>query len=325
MKVNMEVINGELRKICTWAEPECWTPFNVYFTGNGCRIFLIQTIFHNYVWLKKCSNYIKENDYFFVGHWWHNNKHLAKLSFDILEHLKLDKSRFIILCNDFKELQYHLNHGFENCILLNHNAWVDENKFHILPEEKIYDALLIARPIPVKRLNLANKIDNLALLTGKHLAKVPLPKHSNKKLFTDKTGVCKIINQSKCGLCLSAEEGACYSSSEYLLSGIPVVSTESLGGRDIWYTKENSIICSDNEDAVNDAVQKIISMKVHPEQIRNCHIQLSRYFRNLFVLETQKIFNSHNVEVDARKYFKENYYHKMVKSIQYDKIYSYFK
>ena len=45
-------------------------------------------------------------------------------------------------------------------------------------------------------------------------------------------------------------EGANYSSSEYLLCGLPVVSTESSGGRDYWFDDYNSIICKPNEDSV---------------------------------------------------------------------------
>ena len=40
----------------------------------------------------------------------------------------------------------------------------------------------------------------------------------------------------------SEEEGACWASSEYLLCGLPVVSTHSRGGRDVWYSGHNSLI-----------------------------------------------------------------------------------
>ena len=44
--------------------------------------------------------------------------------------------------------------------------------------------------------------------------------------------VRRILVQSRCGLALSAQEGAMYASGEYLLAGLPVVTTRSRGGRD---------------------------------------------------------------------------------------------
>jgi glycosyltransferase involved in cell wall biosynthesis len=49
------------------------------------------------------------------------------------------------------------------------------------------------------------------------------------------------INSSVCGLMLSDIEGACYASTEYLLCGVPVVTTKSFGGRDEYYEEENHL------------------------------------------------------------------------------------
>ena len=40
------------------------------------------------------------------------------------------------------------------------------------------------------------------------------------------------LNRARVGLCLSAREGAMFASMEYLLSGLPIVTTPSMGGRD---------------------------------------------------------------------------------------------
>ena len=46
------------------------------------------------------------------------------------------------------------------------------------------------------------------------------------------------LNRAGVGLCLSEREGAMFASTEYLLSGLPVVSTPSTGGRHVYYDEE---------------------------------------------------------------------------------------
>ncbi len=54
--------------------------------------------------------------------------------------------------------------------------------------------------------------------------------------------VAMAINKAYVGLCLSEIEGACFSSTEYLSCGIPVVSSRCSGGREFWY--KNIIVLS---------------------------------------------------------------------------------
>lgn len=86
---------------------------------------------------------------------------------------------------------------------------------------------------------------------------------------------------------LSRNEGACYTSSEYLLCGIPVVSTEpspndTLGGRQAWYDDENHIYCRPDADAVRDAVEETAARKVDPHSIRANHINKMEEYRAVF-------------------------------------------
>jgi glycosyltransferase involved in cell wall biosynthesis len=37
------------------------------------------------------------------------------------------------------------------------------------------------------------------------------------------------------GLCLSTVEGSNYASMEYMLAGLPIVSTPSIGGREVYF------------------------------------------------------------------------------------------
>ena len=74
-----------------------------------------------------------------------------------------------------------------------------------------------------------------------------------------------------------------YSSSEYLLCGLPVVSTESQGGRDYWFDDYNSIICEPNENLVKKSVEimleKLDNGEIDREKIRNMQIEKMNLMR----------------------------------------------
>ena len=80
--------------------------------------------------------------------------------------------------------------------------------------------------------------------------------HPTSKMFTnvDATRVRDLLDASKVGVILSDVEGACYASLEYLCRGLPVGSTRSSGGRDAFYTPDNSVICDATPEAVGAAV-----------------------------------------------------------------------
>ncbi len=77
---------------------------------------------------------------------------------------------------------------------------------------------------------------------------------NDERLSPEEVG--RIVARSHCGLAFSPLEGFCRASSECLLSGVPVVSTRSTGGRDVWYDRYNSIIVEPDVDAVYEAVQR---------------------------------------------------------------------
>jgi hypothetical protein len=71
----------------------------------------------------------------------------------------------------------------------------------------------------------------------------------------------KILNQSKVGLILSELEGCPRCVVEYLLCGLPVVSTKFLScGRKRFLNHKNSIIVDDTEEDVAIGVAKAIKM-----------------------------------------------------------------
>lgn len=211
-----------------------------------------------------------------------------------------------------------------NSFLINHNAWINENIFKINPshKNKLYDAVMTARAKKWKRIYLAKQIPNLAMVINRwkishHRGEDDLSFQTIKTSYLNQgklswKELADLYNQSKVGLSLSDYEGACYTSSEYLLCGIPVVSTKpehhgSLGGREIWYNKYNSILCNPTEQDVKNATEELCKRNCDPKIIRKQHLKLMYEQRARFVEKVlKKIFMDHNINIDAQKYFDDN-------------------
>lgn len=304
-----------------WPNPAF--PFRVYYEGAGLRIFIIENIHHNWEWLSTYANRIRENDYFFVLCGWYHSESFSKEADLIFSLLSLNKNQFFFLFNSQHEQQNLTSYGFQGD-LINQNAWLDYNSV-MRPEpvtKKLYDAIYVARFSPFKRHFLASKVPNMALVAGNNHGNAlsdELPAHSylNDEPLTPEQ-VCHKINQSVCGLILSAEEGACFASSEYLLCGIPVVSTRSEGGRDVWYNEYNAIICDDSAEDVARAVEYFNSHRCDPERIRSDYIEQSNGYRDRFINHLQQLFDQHGENVDAGDYFEQHFMHKMRRSYKPD-------
>jgi len=207
---------------------------------------------------------------------------------------------FIYLCNDYNVYLDRLSLGI-NAHFINQNAFIDERRIDYNPNiEKEYDAVYNARLRPVKRHYLASEVGEqlrLALIVGHHtpgLGSVPeseIPKSvfMNKYQLMPET-VSRILSRSKVGLILSESEGACFASSEYLLTGLPVVSTKSRGGRDFWYDDYNSIICDADPDSVLSAVNELLNDPRDPKLIRESHIKKMYMHRQKFIERVYKPF-----------------------------------
>ena len=80
--------------------------------------------------------------------------------------------------------------------------------------------------------------------------------------------VNEIYNQSLVGLCLSGAEGAMFSAGEYLLCGLPIVSTHSIGGRDALFDDYNSILTPAEPQSIANAVAQFVKARRDPYRIR---------------------------------------------------------
>jgi len=308
----------------TW--PNQHFPFRVYYENTKLRVFIIENMHHNWQWLSKYKEKIRPTDLFLVYCGWFHGDEFAKEATLMCDDLGIDKNRFIFLYNSSQEMNVFTKHGFMGR-LIPHNCWLDDKVIYPRTVKKTYRAIYVGRRSAFKRHMLAEKVEHLAIVAGANhgnaVSDIPSTAYINSiKLST--ADVCTKISESYCGLILSELEGGCFSSSEYLLCGIPVVSTPSLGGRDVWYTEYNSIISDPNPDAIADAVDYFNRNVRSPEKIRNHHIQLSNKFREEFIAMLGEIFLENNVQEDARRYFNANFFHKMRESIKpdFDRIFT---
>ena len=173
---------------------------------------------------------------------------------------------------------------------MHNNCWLDETVFRPIARPKQYRAIMIAQNVDYKRPWLAARVDGLAYVETErfHLSNPAVigrlsPAARFSSLPTRE--LVDLINASRTGLILSDIEGGCFASSECLMCGIPVVSTPSVGGRDVYYDEGNSLIVEPNEDAVAAGVERMISRPADPTKISSRHAELSREFRDRFARE----------------------------------------
>jgi glycosyltransferase involved in cell wall biosynthesis len=306
-------------------------PFRVYFESDNLRIFIIENLQHNYEWLNIYKKKIKKSDIFFVILGCNWSQFLLKNALDMFEYLGLDQDQFYILYNDSRDADLFASSGFLG-EEINQNSWIDFNGSMQVIEHtpKLFDSIYVGRLIPVKRHYLANSVNNLALICGRlygsNIEQEAPPHIYRNEGQLSPTEVCLKINESRSGLILSEREGACFASSEYLLCGIPVISTQSEGGRAVWYDDYNSILCSDNPIEISEAVQYFKENPRDPLVIRNGHIAKSQVYRQKFILKLAILFEKHGEHsVDANEYFQNNFIHKLRKSYapNFDEIFNY--
>jgi glycosyltransferase involved in cell wall biosynthesis len=303
-----------------WPKPAF--PFSLYYKDGLCRIFIIENLQHNWQWMLKYHERFRPTDFFFVILGWHYNDFLVKQANIMFDILHLNKENFFILYNSQADKDTFSQYGY-NGDIINQNSWLDETLvMRPMKLQKEFHAVYVARKVAFKRHFLASKVSNLALVAGNSHGNIeidlPPCKYLNSTILTSEE-VCEKINQSYCGLILSEYEGACFASSEYLLCGVPVVSTPSFGGRDVWYNEYNSIIAEPNPDAVALAVEEMVQYPRNPEKIRDMHIKQSFKYRERFIDILDKTLKKFNVKnVDAKQYFYKNFFHKMRKSCKPD-------
>jgi glycosyltransferase involved in cell wall biosynthesis len=265
--------------------------------------------------------------------WYPEN--VAKYVKDFIKRADYDPERIWFLSNTLEIHNARLKQGL-NSHFINIGAFIEGEEFFtpsIRKCTKKYDAAMIARFIhyqsaEVKKQYLTSGIKKIALLDpiyggldeemkNKYTQKKNCA-YFNKRRLSPKS-VAKLLRQSYCGLILSDTEGICRASSEYLLCGIPVVSTESTGGRDVWYTSYNSIIVDQNEESVVKAVKEFMKNPRDPWKIRNDYLQQAEMFKDRFCRDVLgRIFKNQKINLDPHRFLKDNPFIWWGKSLEID-------
>lgn len=201
---------------------------------------------------------------------------------------KRPEHEIVVLCNEEEEKRAFEASGVK-ATLCSSNAFVDEETFRPLPgTQRKYDAVHNAAMMSWKRHGLAERIDSCVHIfyakdhsqqdeTMSYLdsLRAQLPHHTFFNRVVDgriemigPAAVNGVLAQSRVGLCLSAEEGAMYACVEYLLAGLPVVSTPNIGGRDLFSDPQFWITAEATPEAIKNAVDEMIRPDVSPEYIR---------------------------------------------------------
>jgi glycosyltransferase involved in cell wall biosynthesis len=289
--------------------------------------YIIHTQIHD---LPVFQNLLKnEKCYFLINHtWFIDNNFFDNFKFDPNpEHKLISLSNTQFEDNIFKD---NNQKGIES-VWINHNSFLDPNVFFPINVTKKYNAVYNARFATWKRHQLALKVKDVACICWgffKEEEKENFEKLKNNENFKFLNNIKNeqiikkndkelndIYNESYVGLCLSEIEGAMYSSTEYLLSGLPVFSTKSLGGRDVFFDDYNSIIVEDSQEAVADAINYLIKNyeKIDKNKIRNDIIKRQQEHIKRFKILLKNIFNENNIYVNIDDFWGKIYTNKMFK------------
>ena len=204
---------------------------------------------------------------------------------------KYPEHRFLFLTSTRKELQNYRDVGLPAIICL-HTVFVDDAIFDVDPSAtKRFNAIYNAAIAPYKRQELASTIPDLGLLYYRH---VYFREHEadyvNKirSLLSTAVWINELddgyrqfesrevpawLNQARVGLCLSPYEGCMRASAEYLLCGLPIVSTPNIGGRDRLADSRYWIEAEPEPHAIAAAVEALIARRVDPHLIRRTTLE----------------------------------------------------
>jgi glycosyltransferase involved in cell wall biosynthesis len=208
---------------------------------------------------------------------------------------------YIVYCNTQIETEYFKSIGIK-AFLGHHNSLVDPNIYKINPANGAKDFLSVytAALEPWKRHELCSKLESVGIIYwnyGPETAEyykdlkrlMPQARFMNEELANpphsalSAAQVLDVLHRSRVGLCLSAEEGGMHASVEYLLAGLPVVSTQSKGGRDFFFHDDFVEIADDTAEEVAAAVDRILARAPPAEEIRSRTIALQQRQIGLFI------------------------------------------
>ena len=201
------------------------------------------------------------------------------------------ETRVIALGNSPRECDSLRAAGVETRFI-HQNCFLDERRYRPMGRRRPFDAVYLARFTPCKRHELvpADIAPRLLLLgcytydAERAYADMVYARYAAARMVGAFSGarVSEYLGQAKCGLVLSAREGASFCSSEYLLCGIPVVDTPAIGGRSVLYPDEYVRYVDATPDAVGEGIGHWVRNRPDPWKVRAAWLAKARPHREAF-------------------------------------------
>jgi len=230
-----------------------------------------------------------------------------------------DNYEIIFLSNTIEEQKYYREKLKIECLFVNHNTFINETLYFIEENiEKKFDIFVNSTFSPYKRLEFTKLINNIAYV-GRYpedydIKNINLNENVcflnfKDNIFTKENHrwinpeeINKISNKCLMGGIFSKIEGSCFSSGQYLLCGLPIISSKSIGGRDIWYNEKNMIYCEESPESVLkciEIVKNMLDKKLFDKyEIRKTHIELQEHFRSYLTNYIIEKLNDKNVDIN---------------------------
>ena len=227
--------------------------------------------------------------------------------------------RLAFLCNTASQEPPFANAGWPAAIL-NSNIFCNDAQFRPLAEvAPRHDAIYNARLAPMKRHELATEIESLCLVyfyasgdgsvAAFHAEHARLSAAMPKATFLNRltpegceqfpaSTVNIAMNQARVGLCLSAVEGQMRASMEYMMAGLPIVSTPSIGGRDYFFDDEFCAIVHADPRSIREAVSAMAARCIPRDHIRARTLARVERERSRFIDFVQNIIERHGGRTD---------------------------
>jgi glycosyltransferase involved in cell wall biosynthesis len=175
---------------------------------------------------------------------------------------------------------------------------------------------------------LAHQVDNLALVTYVK----PFKRHyqyerevfnglknatwlngpfSDCPAFLPATHVNVLLNRARCGLILSAEEGANYASTQYLLAGLPVITTASIGGREAFFDERYTFHVDSDSASVVQSVRRANQQLFDRQAIRNSALLIIERHRAVLGSYIEQMLKDYHIFINWKIVWKSAFINKM--------------
>ncbi len=244
---------------------------------------------------------------------------------DARKHIKnltdnFPKINFYFFCNSQEE-RANIASLHPNAIFCNQNAFLRESRYFALNCKKPFDAVYLARITPAKRHALALKIPKLFMIGDYKPAESDYALNILKQLRPDTFRMVKArgiimfyyLCKAKIGIALSKEEGAMYAAAEYGLCGLPVLTTQHVGGRQFSLSPKFTFFVDENNLTADEVARLAIELAAKtfdPKEVRQATIDVLNEHRKTYAALVRKIFDETKEGTESDYKYALNFPHK---------------